>query len=242
MDPKLVEVVGKLVNRASSEEPAEAAAAAKGAVGRLERSGATFPEFLREADPGILFQAGLLRVAERWAASRGDSLSEPAKRELLSELVARISAMYSGGPDPAEREAELRRREEDLRRREEALAAERSGAGTGTRAPGTAADGKNGKQSRFSFSPARFFKFPAGFPPSAATVRRVRKPALAACVDGAGFGVAAVLALSFLSASGAFPAGAMEGVPVSVLLAVLAVAGAAASFARRVFPGMRRTF
>lgn len=242
MDPKLVEVVGKLVNRASSEEPAEAAAAARGAVRRLERSGATFPEFLREADPGTLFQAGLLRVAERWAASKGDALSEPAKRELLSELVARISAMYGGGPDPSEREADLRRREEDLRRREEALAAERSRAGTGTRAPGTAADGKTGKESRFSFSPARFFKFPAGFRPSRTTFRKASKPALAACLDGAGFGVATVLALSFISASGALPAGAMKGVPVSVLLASLSGAWAAASFVRRVFPGSRRTF
>lgn len=93
MDPKTLSAVSKLANRATSDNPSEAEAAARGAVGRLKKAGATFEEFLTELDPAEVFQNGLVRVADRYVSSRED-LSEPAKRELFAALIAGINYRY----------------------------------------------------------------------------------------------------------------------------------------------------
>lgn len=95
MDPKTLSTVCKLVNQATSDNPAEADAAAKGAIGRLKKAGATFEEFLGALDPSEVFQNGLVRVADRYASSRED-LSVPARRELFAMLIAGINYRYSG--------------------------------------------------------------------------------------------------------------------------------------------------
>lgn len=95
MDPKTLSTVCKLVNQATSDNPAEADAAAKGAIGRLKKAGATFEDFLGELDPSEVFQNGLVRVADRYASSRED-LSVPARRELFAMLIAGINYRYSG--------------------------------------------------------------------------------------------------------------------------------------------------
>lgn len=159
MDAKLIDTVGKLVNRATSDNREEAEAAARGALGRLRRAGETFEAYLAAVDPDAVFQSGLVRVADLYAFGRED-LSEPAKRDLYALLVRSVSAKYSGGAEPAAgggtdaaKEEELRRREEEVGRRERE-ASERESRRDGTENPGSGGDGG------FSFSPARRRRFP----------------------------------------------------------------------------------
>lgn len=156
MDEKILDIVGKLVNRATSDNGAEADAAARGAIGRLRKAGAAFVDYVAALDPETVFQSGLVRVADAYVAGR-DDLSQPGKRELYAALIRTIASKYSGPPEgDREREAEFRRRDEELRRREreaseqEKAAGKSGNAGSGSGAPG------------FSFSPARrFFSHPA---------------------------------------------------------------------------------
>jgi hypothetical protein len=119
MDAKTLDVIGKLVNRATSDNPTEAESSAKGALARLRKAGYGFEEYVAAADHDSVFQYGLVRVADRYVAGRED-LSNPQKRELYAKLLRDISAKYSGSDREADsaREDELRKKEEDFRRKE----------------------------------------------------------------------------------------------------------------------------
>lgn len=138
MDPKTLDTINKLVNRATSENAPEAESAVRGALGRMKKHGVAFEDYLESLDPDEVFQYGVVRVADKYVQER-DDLSIPKKRDLYAKILARISARYSGDPqraDPAKvaeeilrqaREAsEREKREESKRRAEEAAAKARA--------------------------------------------------------------------------------------------------------------------
>ena len=69
MEKKLIDIVGKLVNRATSNNIEESEAAARGALARLARSGQSFETYLYAVDPHAVFQSGLMRVADRYVGA-----------------------------------------------------------------------------------------------------------------------------------------------------------------------------
>lgn len=219
MDSKLIDIVGKLVNRATSDNIEESEAAARGALGRLARSGETFEAYLGSVDPEKVFQSGLMRVADRYAFGR-DDLSEPAKRDLYSLLVRAIASKYSGPADPSgtesAKEEELRRREEELDRRDRE-SSERENA----RHERENAGSRTGPD--FSFSPARRWNFPKEI-----SVWR-SDPAEAFRIYSAGllFGFFAAVAITLASAFafawyGEVPE-ILRRIPVSALLAAVGI-------------------
>lgn len=220
MDAKLIDTVGKLVNRATSDNGEESEVAARGALGRLRRAGETFEAYLAAVDPDAVFQSGLVRVADRYAFGR-DDLSEPAKRELYGLLVRAISAKYSGGTESprgggadSEKEAELRRREEELERRERAAAERESRRG---KAENTASGSAGG----FSFSPARRRRFPKELEIWADDPREAARAYSAGALFGLFAAVVATLAAAFLFAwTGSTPSWIAEMPTLTVMLAV----------------------
>lgn len=221
MDTKLIDTVGKLVNRATSDNREEAEAAARGALGRLRRAGATFEAYLSVLDPESVFQSGLVRVADLYAFGR-EGISEPAKRELYSALLDSISSKYTarkesadaGGRDAA-REEELRRREEEIGRRERE-ASERESRRGAAENPGSGGDGG------FSFSPARRRRFPKELEIWKTDPREAFRIYSAGALFGALAAVVTTLASAFLFAwLGSVPAG-IGGLPT---LAVMSAAG-----------------
>jgi hypothetical protein len=220
METKLLETVGKLVNRATSDNKEESEAAARGALGRLRRAGETFEAYLAALDPDAVFQSGLVRVTDQYAFGRED-LSEPAKRELYALLVRSISAKYSGGAESAAgesdaaKEEELRRREEELDRRERE-ASERESRRGAAENPGSGGDGG------FSFSPARRRRFPKELEIWKTDPREAFRIYSAGALFGAFAAVVTTLASAFLFAwLGSVPA-EIGGLPT---LAVMSAAG-----------------
>ena len=160
MDTKLIDIVGKLVNRATSDNIEESEAAARGALARLARSGESFETYLDAVDPQTVFQVGLVRIADKYAFGRSD-LSEPAKRDLYGRLVQSISEKYSGRPDVADTSGRFAEKEEEFRRREEELEKrEREAADRESRRHEDARPYSD-EGGEFSFSPARRRPWPA---------------------------------------------------------------------------------
>lgn len=221
METKLLETVGKLVNRATSDNREEAEAAARGALGRLRRAGETFEAYLAAVDPDAVFQSGLVRVADLYAFGR-EELSEPAKRELYAQLVRSISARYSGGAESAgageadaAKDEELRRREEELDRREREASERES-------RRGAAENHGSGGDGGFSFSPARRRRFPKELEIWKSDPREAFRIYSAGALFGAFAAVVTTLASAFLFAwLGSVPAG-IGGLPT---LAVMSAAG-----------------
>lgn len=221
MDTKTVDTVTKLVNLACSQSAAEAETAARGAVSRLKKSGATLEDFVAAMDAGKVFQIGLVRVAERYAMEK-EGLSEPARRELYARLIAGINYRYGGGKSAHdEKEAELRKREEDLRRRERGTAA-------GARA--SAPDSGNGRNEP-SPSPAEN--------PAIAIWKTDPKRALriyaASAIFGIGAGWAATVGLALAHVAGGFVFGGWQKSPMAEVPTLgLMLVGGLAVFAVKV--------
>jgi hypothetical protein len=160
MEAKLIDIVGKLVNRATSESIEESEAAARGALARLARSGETFEAYLEAVDPKAVFQSGLMRVADRYAFGKAE-LSEPAKRDLYASLVKSISEKYSGQPAEAGASARFEEKEEELRRREAELDERERNAEERESRRHAQENPPPGTGGEFSFSPARRRQLPA---------------------------------------------------------------------------------
>lgn len=220
MDAKLIDTVGKLVNRATSDNREESEAAARGALGRLRRAGETFEAYLAAVDPDAVFQSGLVRVADLYAFGR-EELSEPAKRELYALLVRSVSAKYSGGSEcagdgeaDAAKEEELRRREEEIHRRERE-ASERGSRHGESENPGSGGDGG------FSFSPARRRLFPKEIEIWKSDPREALRIYSAGVLFGAFAAVVVTLASAFLFAwLGSVPAG-IGGLPTLAVMSAI---------------------
>lgn len=117
MDPKTLDTINKLVNRATSENAPEAESAVRGALGRMKKHGVAFEDYLEAMDPDDVFQYGVVRVADKYVQER-DDLSVPKKRDLYAKILARISARYSGEPEEDPLQEILRRAKESMDRKE----------------------------------------------------------------------------------------------------------------------------
>lgn len=233
MDSRTAAKLAKLANLATSDNREEADSAARGAVALLRKSGTTLEAYLGEADPGAVFQLGLVRVADAYVAD----LAPTERRARYAELLARISRLYSGRrAEESAREEALRKREDEIRRRERAAAA--GSAGTGPAAPGAEAQseppprdrrpggsgGTSGrKRERPSFSPAE------GGGTSAAKPRGPDARTLAAGVlFGAFAGVSGTVVLAAVfGAAGGAPAWLAELPVAAVALGIACFGGAA---------------
>lgn len=207
MDRKTIETVAKLANQATSTNPTEGDTAARYALARLRKAGATFEEFLAEVPRDAVYQAGLARVADRYVADRAD-LSEPAKRELYAKLIAAVSAKYSRGAGEGggrAREQDLRDKEEELRRREREAAEREERARRaerevrGTRAQ-TEAGGQAGAKRNPSFSPAAGNRRIPAFAVWAEDPKRAARLYASCGILGCASGTAAVVAAALLAA------------------------------------------
>lgn len=230
MDAKLIDVVGKLVNRATSDNREEAEAAARGAVGRLRKAGHSFEDYLDAFDPDSVFQAGVVRTADWYVASRID-LSEPSKRDLYSRTIRKISGKYS----PQQDSGAAGRGTSDARDEPKCSSGTNAGtegngpSGSGKKDAGRPSHGDRGKGRwlEFFLSPARrFFAHPAF-----GVWRSDPAGALRACWTGLVFGampaVAATIASAFAFAFfGGMPDGLGEIPTVSVLAALWILFGA----------------
>lgn len=236
MDAKILDIVGKLVNRATSDNGAEADAAARGAIGRLRKAGEDFGDYLAALDPGTVFQSGLVRVADAYVAGR-DDLSEPGKRDLYAALIRAIASKYSGPSDEDwEKEAEFRRRDEELRRREREASEREKAAGK----PGNARSGAG--VPNFSFSPARrIFSHPAF-----AVWKRDPREALRIYAAGALFGafaaVAGTLAAAFAFAWYGEVPGPLGEIPTAWFMSGLWAFGGSVRVWAEFRPGARAFF
>lgn len=245
MDPKTLSKLRKLANLATSDNRDEADAAAKGAAALLRKVGATFEEYLKEADPKSVFQVGLVRVADAYAAG-AEGLAASERRDLYAKLLGDIGALYSGrASEDAAREEALRRREEELRRRERAAAesearakakeAEREAAEAARERPrrdppardgGPSGAAGEGRRKRPSFSPAG--SGAEGAPGPARGPGISVRTWLAGAVFGAFAGIAGTIFLAMVfAAAESVPPGISE-LPTVAVMAGLGAAGAAA--------------
>lgn len=155
MNKELASIV-KIINRATSDAPAEAESALSAALARMRRAHLSIEDILTQVPADEIFQSALVDLAKRYC--REQDISEPAKRDLFHNLLEKILSKYgsSVGTDHGARDAALRQREAELRRREQEFAQERAR---------HAADGRNATDSSetssatqsFSFLPAKFW-------------------------------------------------------------------------------------
>lgn len=200
MDRELASIV-KIINRITSDAPAEAESALSAALARMRRAHLTIEDILTQVPAEEIFQSALVDLAKRYC--REQDISEPAKRDLFHRLLEKILSKYgsSAGADHGAKEAELRQREAELRRQEQKFAQERARHSADARNATDSNETSSTAQS-FSFSPAAFWSG-VGNPFLRDALRHPIVTArlfLASILWGGFFGAVAVLSVAMLHA------------------------------------------